>query len=135
MLNFFWHISNITWSEENLKSISVTLHTPRVLLTSAFFLQKLSIFTLWGNTDKNYIFSTFFLTSLTFIEFLKNCLRKIVAVLMIPAKLKNLALLKIKIFSNRGCVIISFVSDTTNKFITCLIWYCRCGHLIKVNYL
>ena len=46
---------------------------------------------------------------------LKGVLINIVAILMMPVKLSTLGLLKIKVFWDKGCYMIIFVQDVTNK--------------------
>ena len=41
-----------------------------------------------------------------------------VAILMISAKLATLGLLKVKVFWNKDCDLISFVHDVTNKILS-----------------
>ena len=41
-----------------------------------------------------------------------------VAILMMPAKMATLGLLKIKMFLNKGCDVIIFVCDVTNKILS-----------------
>ena len=63
-------------------------------------------------------FMTQFLIVLTFFESWKVVLINMVAILMIPAKLVTLGLLKIKVFWNRGYEVIVSIYDVTNKIVS-----------------
>ena len=93
-----WH--SYTLSKEASKIIWITLHTPLVLLTSAFFVistenqqillyQEIQIYTAFW-----YIISN----SFNFFESLKISLIKIVTILIMSAKMAILGHLKIKVY-------------------------------------
>ena len=64
---------------------------------------------------KKYWYRLHFDTQLiTFFEPLRVVLINVVAILMMPAKLATLGLLKIKVFWNKGYDVIIFVHDVTN---------------------
>ena len=62
-------------------------------------------------------FNTYFLNLLAFFESLKVVLINIVAILMMPANLATMGLLKLKPFWNKGYGVITFVRDLTNKIL------------------
>ena len=93
-----WH--SYTLSKEASKIIWITLHTPLVLLTSAFFVistenqqillyQEIQIYTAFWNIISN---------SFNFFESLKISLIKIVTILIMSAKMAILGHLKIKVY-------------------------------------
>ena len=55
-----------------------------------------------------------------------------VTILMMSAKMATLALLKIKVFQNKGYYILTSVHDVTNKILSRDKLYCRCDHVTKV---
>ena len=56
---------------------------------------------------------------LTFFESLKVFLINMVTILMMPAKLATLGLLKIKVFSKKGYDVMISIHDVTNKNLFC----------------
>ena len=63
-------------------------------------------------------FDAKFLILLTFLESLKISLIKKVIILMMSAKMATPALLKIKLFWNKGYGVIIYVHDVTNKILS-----------------
>ena len=55
-----------------------------------------------------------------------------VTILMMSAKMATLALLKIKVFQNKGYYILTSVHDVTNKILSRDKLYCGCDHVTKV---
>ena len=56
---------------------------------------------------------------LTFLESIKIVLIKKVAILVMPAKIANPGLVKIKIVWKKGYDVIIYVHDVTNKILSC----------------
>ena len=54
---------------------------------------------------------------LTFFETVRVVLINVVEILMMPAKLATLGLLKIEVFGNKGYDVINYVHDVRNKII------------------
>ena len=79
--------------------IWITWHTPWVPLTSAIFHPKSANFAISRNTCKDW-------------------LDKKVTMLMMSAKMATPGLLKIKVFWNKGCDVILYVDDVTNKILS-----------------
>ena len=63
-------------------------------------------------------FDTWFLILLTFLEFLKIVLKNMVKILMMSTKMAALALLKVKVFWNKGYDVIISVHDVTKKILS-----------------
>ena len=63
-------------------------------------------------------FDTLFLIILNFFKFLKIVLINMVTILMIPAKIATLDLLKIKVVWNKGYDVITSVCDVANEILS-----------------
>ena len=64
------------------------------------------------------LFSTEFLIILDILESLKICLINMVTILMMSAKKATPGLLKVTVFWNKGCDIITYVHDVINKILS-----------------
>ena len=53
-------------------------------------------------------------------------------ILMISTKVGTLGILKIKVFQNKGCYVLTSVQDVANKILSRDKLYCRCDHMTKV---
>ena len=117
-------LDSYTLPEEDQKNILITWNSPWVLLTSAFLHWKLANFSISRNTDVDcirYIISD----SLVF--------KDMVTILIMPAKMATLCLVKIKVFQITHCDIIVFCPwHAQQNFITRLNLYCKCGHVTEV---
>ena len=111
----------IPYLKKILKNIWITWHTPRFLLTSAFFNRKSATFVISRNTNTYFIliYNVWYIILLTFFESLKVALINKVAILLMSAKFLTLGLLKIKVFWKKDYDVIISVLDTTNKVLSC----------------
>ena len=64
------------------------------------------------------LFSTEFLIILDILESLKICLINMVTILMMSAKKATPGLLKVTVFWNKGCDVITYVHDVINKILS-----------------
>ena len=100
------------------ESPKITRHTPGVLLTSAFFHLKSVNFAISRNTDIDCILQIIS-SSFNLFWVFKVFFNKLVAILMMSAKMATLVLLKIKLFWNKGYDVIIYVHDVTNQILSC----------------
>ena len=106
-----------TLPKEDTKNVWITWHTPWVLLTTAFFQRKSASFAISRSTDIDCMLVHNFWFFKLFWSFLKIHLIKIVIILMMPAKLATLGLLKLELLWNKGYCVIYSVYDVTNKIL------------------
>ena len=64
------------------------------------------------------LFSTEFLIILDILESLKICLINMVTILMMSVKKATPGLLKVTVFWNKGCDVITYVHDVINKILS-----------------
>ena len=117
------HIScnNETWytlPQVDPENIWITWHTSYILLTSVFFLPKTSKCCYIKKYRHRLHIDTQLLIPLTYFEFLKIALIKLVQLLMMSAKMATLGFIKIKVFWKNGYEVIMFVHDVTNKILS-----------------
>ena len=108
-------LGSYTFPKEDPKNISITWHTPWLLLTSANFHRK---FFYIKKYRYRLHFSTIFLILLAFLESLKICLINLVIILMMSAKMATPGLLKITVFWNKGFDFIISIDDVTNRILS-----------------
>ena len=82
----------------------------------SIFQWKSRTFAISRNKDKVFYLYKKISILLIFFEFVKVILINMVAILILPAKLVTLGILKIKVFWNEGYDVIIFVHDVTRKF-------------------